>query len=46
LDAAWRLVRAAGDRHGQAMTARKIPVDAQNRLLKRLPPMHRDIVLP
>ena len=28
------------------MTARKIPVGAQNRLLKRLAPMHRDIVSP
>lgn len=28
------------------MTARKIPVGAQNRLLKRLAPMHRDIVAP
>lgn len=28
------------------MTARKIPVGVQNRLLKRLAPMHRDIVAP
>lgn len=28
------------------MTARNIPVGAQNRLLKRLAPMHRDIVAP
>lgn len=28
----------------EVMTARKIPVGAQNRLLKRLAPMHRDIV--
>ena len=28
------------------MTARKIPVGAQNRLLKRLAPMHGDIVEP
>lgn len=28
------------------MTARRIPVGAQNRLLKRLAPMHRDIVSP
>ena len=28
------------------MTARKIPVGAQNRLLRRLAPMHRDIVSP
>lgn len=30
----------------EVMTARKIPVGAQNRLLKRLAPMHRDIVSP
>ena len=28
------------------MTARKVPIGAQNRLLKRLAPMHRDIVEP
>lgn len=30
----------------EVMTARRIPVVAQNRLLKRLAPMHRDIVRP
>lgn len=29
-----------------AMTARGVPVGAQNRLLRRLAPMHRDVVLP
>lgn len=28
------------------MTARKVPIRAQNRLLKRLAPMHREIVVP
>ncbi len=28
------------------MTARKVPITAQNRLLKRLAPMHRNIVTP
>ncbi|MCY7355346.1 MAG: hypothetical protein LH470_09790 [Lysobacter sp.] len=28
------------------MEARKVPVAAQNRLLKKLAPMHRDIVAP
>ena len=30
----------------EVMTARKVPVGAQNRLLKRLAPMHGDIVEP
>lgn len=30
----------------KVMTARRVPVSAQNRLLKRLAPMHRDIVEP
>jgi hemoglobin len=28
------------------MAARKVPFSAQNRLLKRLAPMHREIVAP
>ena len=30
----------------EVMTARKVPIGAQNRLLKRLAPMHGDIVQP
>ncbi|MDQ3267537.1 MAG: hypothetical protein M3P47_02245 [Pseudomonadota bacterium] len=30
----------------EVMEARKVPIAAQNRLLRKLAPMHRDIVAP